>query len=35
MLTPSGSFNGAQALQHNDIYFRSSDVITTGGMFFS
>ncbi|KAI0256087.1 polysaccharide lyase family 14 protein [Lactifluus subvellereus] len=28
-------FNDAQALQHNDIYFRSSDVITTGGMYFS
>jgi len=28
-------FNDAQALQHNDTYFRSSDVITTGGMYFS
>ncbi|KAH9993953.1 hypothetical protein BJV77DRAFT_327605 [Russula vinacea] len=28
-------FNDAQALEHNDIYFRSTDVITAGGLYFS
>ncbi|KAH9083540.1 hypothetical protein EDB83DRAFT_2538893 [Lactarius deliciosus] len=28
-------FNDAKALEHNDLYFRSSDVITAGGMYFS
>jgi hypothetical protein len=32
---PSGSFNDAQALEHNDIYFRDGDVITVGGLYFS
>lgn len=34
-VVPSGSFNDAQALEHNDIYFRSTDVITAGGLYFS
>jgi len=28
-------FNDVQALEHDDLYFRSSDVITAGGMYFS
>ncbi|KAF8274550.1 hypothetical protein EI94DRAFT_1713703 [Lactarius quietus] len=28
-------FNNVKALEHDDLYFRSSDVITTGGMYFS
>ncbi|KAI0305605.1 hypothetical protein B0F90DRAFT_1808822 [Multifurca ochricompacta] len=28
-------FNDVPALQHNDIYFRSSDAITAGGLYFS
>jgi hypothetical protein len=35
VLIPSGSFNDVQALEHNDIHFRSSDVITAGGLYFS
>jgi len=32
---PSGSFNDAQALEHNDIDFRDGNVITVGGLYFS
>jgi len=28
-------FNGVQVLDHDDIYFRQKDVITTGGLYFS
>jgi hypothetical protein len=34
-VVPSDSFNDAQALEHNNIYFRSTDVITAGGLYFS
>jgi hypothetical protein len=35
MLYFSGSFNDAQALEHNNLDFRSSDVISVGGLYFS
>ena len=35
MCAPSRSFNDAKALEHDDLYFRSSDAITAGGMYFS
>ena len=34
-VVPSGSFNDVQVLEHDDIHFRSSDVITAGGLYFS
>jgi hypothetical protein len=34
-IVPSDSFNDAQALEHDNIYFRSADVITVGGLYFS
>ena len=35
MYVPSGSFNDVKALEHDDLYFRSSDVVTAGGLYFS
>jgi hypothetical protein len=32
---PSGSFNDGNALQHDDIFFRQTDNITVGGLYFS
>jgi hypothetical protein len=32
---PSGSFNDANALQHDNIFFRQADAITVGGLYFS
>lgn len=29
------SFNDANSLQHDNIHFRQTDVITVGGLYFS
>lgn len=30
-----GSFNDGNALQHDNIFFRQTDAITVGGLYFS
>jgi hypothetical protein len=34
-VVPSGSFNDGNALQHDNLFFRQSDAITVGGLYFS